>query len=87
MEDEHAESLARAVIGAALALLLVKHGGKLDASPGQPVIVTHKGIDVQPFDLPKLLANDTLTAEVWQQQCVAMGIMGIDLGPPAAVQT
>ena len=78
--DENTEHLAAAVVGAALTLLLVNRGGKLDAAPGQTISVTVGSSRIETFDLLQSLAAGKTTAETWQRQCAELGILGMDLG-------
>jgi hypothetical protein len=79
-DDDHAEGLACAVAGAALALALVNKGGKPEAIPGKDVSVTVGSIEFEPFGVLRSLAERKLTAEEWQQRCSQLGIQGTDLG-------
>jgi Zn-dependent protease with chaperone function len=79
-DDEHAEDLAGAVIGAALTVLLANRGAKADALPGQPIVVTVGTTTLEPFTALRSLAQNSLSAEVWQRQCNEFGIAGMDLG-------
>ncbi len=84
-DDEHAEDLAGAVIGAALSVLLANRGAKADAMPGQPITVTVGSTTVEPFTVLCSLAEGKLAAADWQRQCIEFGIQGTDLGKvPAA---
>jgi heat shock protein HtpX len=78
--DEHAESMAGGVIGAALAVLLANRGGKLDATPGREITVASESEEIEPFNVIKSLATAKITPETWQRQCAALGIQGADLG-------
>jgi heat shock protein HtpX len=72
-------SLAAAVVGAALLLLLIRKGGQPDATPGKEVSVTLGGVQVEPFGLLQSLADGKITAAGWQQTCAELGIAGVDL--------
>jgi hypothetical protein len=78
--EENAEAMAGAVVGVALAVLLVNRGGKPDASPGKSVSVTSGAIVLEPFGVMQSLATGKTTAEAWQRQCAELGIQGADLG-------
>jgi len=80
VEDESAEGMARAVVGAALTILTLNRGGKLDGAPGQAVSVTCGSIKFEPFRFLQSLAERKTTAEAWQGQCAELGILGVDLG-------
>jgi hypothetical protein len=82
-DDEHAEGLACAVVGAALALVLAHKGGKADAGPGNDISVTMGSTVLEPFGVLRSLAERKLTAEEWQRQCNELGIQGTDLGSAA----
>lgn len=79
-EDENAEGLANAVMGAALILLLIQRGGTLDAAPGNDMSVTLNGQQVKPFGLLPALKHNELTAEDWSARCAALNITGTNLG-------
>ncbi len=83
VEDESAEGMARAVVGAALTIVTLNRGGKLDGAPGQAVSVTCSSIKIEPFRLLQSLAERKTTAEAWQGQCAELGILGVDLGKSA----
>ena len=83
-DEEQAEGFANAVVGAALAVLLVNRGGKVDTMPGQPVTVTLTSMTIEPFGVLRSLTDAKLTDEAWQRQCHELGIRGIDLGKVAA---
>ena len=86
VEDEDAEGMAGAVVGAALAMLLVSKGGKADTEPGKPIWVVWEGKRIEPFDVMQGLATGKMSAADWQRQCAELGIVGADLGtaPTAA---
>jgi len=84
---ENAEGLANAVVGAALALLLAKLGGQIQAAPGDQISVVLTGKTVKPFSLLSSLKKGELTAEAWAAQCAELNITGVALAtavPPAA---
>jgi len=84
-DDEHAEDLAGAVVGAALSVLLASRGAKADAMPGQPITVTVGSTTIEPLTVLRSLAQGSLSAEAWQRQCNEFVIQGMDLGKiPAA---
>jgi hypothetical protein len=88
-DHEQAESLAKAVVGSAMMVLLIQRGGKLDATPGSDISVTLNGRTVKTFDLLQSLKNGGITANSWSAQCAALNIIGVDLGtvaPPATVE-
>ena len=82
-DTDNAEGLACAVVGAALALLLVQRGGTAHSPPGQPVSVTVGSAAIEPFGLLRSLADGKLTVDEWQRQCNDLGIRGVDLGKVA----
>lgn len=83
-DDEHAEALAIAVVGAALLLLLVARGGRLNVIPGEDFFVSLGGHDVKAFTVVPALKSGALTAQAWEQQCAELGIAGADLSEVAA---
>jgi hypothetical protein len=85
-DDANAENLANAVAGAAVNLLLIQRGGRLDTAPGNEVSVTLGGHLVKPFALLPALKSGGITADDWTKQCAELGIAGMDLGEvvPAA---
>lgn len=94
-EDQNADGLAGAVIGAAIVLVLMAKGGNPLGGPGENVSVVTRSLTLEPFGVMQSLANGTLKADEWQEQIVKLGIAGMDLGeaakrgtenePPAAV--
>lgn len=78
--ESDAKRLAAAVLGSALTVSLVARGGRLDASPGTPVVVDLGAARVETFNVFGALADRTLTPEAWRAQCEALGISGLDLG-------
>ncbi len=83
VDNEHAEGIAAAVVGAALAVLLIDRGAALDAAPGHTVSVTVGSSKLEPFGLVGALATGKTTADAWQQQSAALGLAGLDLGKAA----
>jgi hypothetical protein len=87
-DDANAENLANAVAGAALTLLLLQCGGRLETAPGNDISATLRGHLVKPFSLLPSLKDGRITADDWTKQCVELGIAGMNLGqvaPAAAV--
>ncbi|MBO0764163.1 MAG: M48 family metallopeptidase [Hyphomicrobiaceae bacterium] len=82
--DETAEALAIGVAGAALNLLLIERGGRLDVTPGHDISVKLGGYDVKPFGVLPALKDGTMPAHTWEAQCAELGIAGADLGAVAA---
>jgi len=82
-DTESAEALADAVAGAALALLLVRRGGQLDITPGNPASVRLGGHDVKPFGLLLAMKNGQMPGHSWVAQCVQLGIAGTELASGA----
>ena len=88
--DERAAHAA-AIIGAALALVLVERsrdlasGLTVSAPPGEPVVfhVPSDGAvtDIQPFAVLQQLREGTLTDEQWRAQCAVAGIEKMMLAP------
>lgn len=78
-KDENAEGLAHIVIGAALILLLIRRGGRLDAVPGNDVLVTLGAHQLKPFVLLSALKKGGIKEEDWIRQSAELGIAGIPL--------
>jgi Zn-dependent protease with chaperone function len=85
-DDDHAERMASAVAGAALALLLIQRGGQLDTTLGQPISVRIGGHDLQPMDLLMALKDGRITIQGWQRQCAELGIAEADLAAVALAE-
>jgi heat shock protein HtpX len=83
VEEEDAEGMAGAVVGAALAMLLVSRGGKADTEPGKPIWVVWEGRRFEPFNVLKALAAGRISAADWQRQCAELAIADTDLGTVA----
>lgn len=83
-DERNAEGLAGAVVGAALSVLLVSRGGKLDTAPGQAVSVTLASTTIEPFGILHSLATGKLSAGAWQLQCSGLGIEAADFGQVVA---
>jgi len=85
-DSDSAEVLANAVVGAAMALLLIQRGGEMCIAPGQEVTVNFGAYNLKPFGLLAALKCDATAAGTWVAQCAEVGIAGIDLAtvaPPA----
>lgn len=78
--DEDANALAVSALGAALAVLLIANGGRLDLKPGHAVSIDLRGHVVKPFEILPSLRSGALTAPAWNHQCVELGIAGMELG-------
>jgi hypothetical protein len=76
--------MAGTVIGAALALLMLARGGSPEALPGQAVTVAFGSVKLEPFGLLRALAEGKCGPATWRQQCVELGLVGVDLGQFAA---
>ena len=82
--DENAQALANAVVGAALSLLLMRRGGELDATPGHEITVTLGGHGVRPFAVLQALQSGEMAADAWAALCAALGIAEMELGAVAS---
>jgi heat shock protein HtpX len=82
-DDDNAEALANAVVGAAMALLLIQRGGQVDIEPGHEVSVNFGAYSLKPFGLLPTLKNDRATSDTWIAQCAEVGIAGIELATAA----
>jgi Zn-dependent protease with chaperone function len=82
-DNDGAEPLALAVVGAALTLLLIAQGARLNFKPGQGVSVELRGHFVDPFSVLPRLKDGSLTAAAWGDQCAELGIARTQLGPTA----
>lgn len=80
VERENAEGLGGAVIGAALALLLISQGGEPDATPGKPISVRLGSTEIEPFAVLQSLNSKETSAETWSKRCIDLGITATDLG-------
>ncbi len=69
-------TLALAVLGAGLAVLLVGRGGSVEALPGKAIRVRVGSIVVEPFDVVPRLAKGELSEAAWREQCEQLGIGG-----------
>jgi len=78
-DDENAEALANAVVGAAMALLLIRCGGQANIAPGHEVSVNFGPYSLKPFELMPTLKNDGSATDTWIAQCAEVGIAGIEL--------
>ncbi len=86
-EEENVEGLSNAVVGAAVILLLIQCGGKLDTAPGNEISITINGEQLKPFGLLPALKETKVTPEMWSSQCAALGITDFDLGTLATPPT
>jgi hypothetical protein len=82
--DEHAEGLAGVVVGSALLLNLVNKGRHLQDGPGDALSVSLPFVSIEPMTVFASLASKKLDAAVWQRQCEAAGIVGLDLSKAPA---
>ena len=78
-DDENAEALANAVVGAAMAMLLIRCGGQANIAPGHEVSVNFGPYSLKPFELMPTLKNDGSATDTWIAQCAEVGIAGIEL--------
>ena len=82
-DDENAEALANAVVGAAMALLLIRCGGQVEIAPGREVSVNFGTYRLKPFELMPTLQSDGTATDTWIAQCAEVGIAGIELAAVA----
>ena len=82
-DEDKAEGFGCIVLGAALTVLLVERGGKVDAPPGKSVSVALAAVEIDTFSIVRSLAEGKLTSAEWQRQCAELGIQGIVLGKQA----
>jgi hypothetical protein len=68
------------VIYAALAMLLVRKGGRLECLPGRLQTVRLNGQAIHVASTMNWLCTGTLSAADWLRQCAEVGILGADLG-------
>lgn len=71
------------VLGAALAVALLRRGWTLRAEPGDPVTLEQGGVVLSPFSLFGDLEEQRMTAEQWVALCARAGISDLDLGAAA----
>lgn len=77
--NESASGLAGGVIGAALCVLLMGRGAGVEAIPGRIITLTAGGRVLEPFNLLVAMKDGKISSDAWQEQCVMLGITGIDL--------
>ncbi len=80
---DEAAGRAVALLGAALALALVREGWTLRAEPGAAVSLRKGDAAVEPFKAVEELGTNTLDPAVWRARCDELGIAGLDLGTTA----
>jgi heat shock protein HtpX len=81
---DEAEPYAGAVLGAAVAVLLVDLGGKVNSDPGGAIEVTWNGQMVEPFSVVERLKDNKLSAEDWNRMIQGLGIAGMKLSASAS---
>ncbi len=80
LSDEELVNVTAGVIGCALAVALAERGCVMSCDVGMPVFFQAGETRIQPFSVISALREGTLTAESWQSQCAASGILSQDLG-------
>jgi hypothetical protein len=68
------------VIGAALVNLLLQRGWSMEVALGMPVTLRLGQNCIEPFTILPRFVDRSLTAEVWREECEALGIADVDLG-------
>ena len=82
VDDDNAEGLACAVLGAALSVQSLERGGTAQTLPGQPISVTQGSAVLEPFEVARALADGKLRPEDWQRQWREWGSRGWIWGRP-----
>jgi Zn-dependent protease with chaperone function len=85
-DDVAGVTLANAVVGSALAVLLIARGGRLDITPGRDTSIRIGAHDVTPFSVMPALRNGSMAGEAWAARCAELGIAGADLGAVVATE-
>ncbi len=73
MNPEQRVQGARTLLGAALALSLIKTGWRLHSRPGE-LYLTNESEQLDPFKLVLELSDGALSNEDWVEKCRAFGI-------------
>jgi Zn-dependent protease with chaperone function len=71
---------AVSLVGAALALALVKNGWTVTSDPGQPTVLAREGASIEPFGLLGKLVAEKLSREEWSAAWEPTGVAAVDLG-------
>lgn len=87
LDADRRKAKAIFVTGAALAVLLDRHGWRTSVQPGEPVLLEHDSSIVDPFDVVGALAKGTMTAEAWRTLCATAGISALELRPASAASS
>ena len=56
-------------------MALCKRGWTMDAAPGAAVTLTNGRDSLEPFGVLPRLASGELTAEEWNEDCLAIGLI------------
>jgi Zn-dependent protease with chaperone function len=80
LSDEELVNVTAGVVGCALAVALAERGCVMSCDVGMPVFFQAGETRIQPFSVIPDLREGTLTAEAWQSQYAAFGILRQDLG-------
>jgi heat shock protein HtpX len=83
IDKKDARAHGASVLGAALAVALVRRGWSLHADPGDRVTLEQGGASVSPFTLFDDLAEKTMTVDQWRALCTGAGISDLDLATPS----
>jgi Zn-dependent protease with chaperone function len=84
---QEAGSMLASIAGCALAVRLIDRGGRLDATPGDPIRITLEGKSFEPFDDVQKLADGSLTPAAWEAACESLGIADLPLVDDPAPDT
>jgi hypothetical protein len=82
-DRDELRSHAGFILGAALAVALLRRGWSLRAEPGDPVTLEQGGVLLSPFSLFGDLEEKRMTPEQWVALCAQAGISDLDLGAAA----
>jgi heat shock protein HtpX len=83
LAGEQAVGFARHLLGASLALALVRSGWRAEALPGDALSVVSGGDRIVPSDVVAALAAGETTPDAWRERAVSLGIADADLGQSA----
>jgi len=84
VDKKDARAHGASILGASLAVALVRKGWTLHAEPGDRVTVEQGGVVVAPFSLFDDLAGSKLTVDQWRTLCSGAGISDLDLAAVSA---
>ena len=80
VNDEARLARAGFLLSAGICAVLVDRGWHAETFPGKPIAFIRDDAKLEPFAAVRAIADGTVTADSWKQQCSALGIAGIPLG-------